>query len=117
MSDHTHSMPPATFEFLVWTLRMQAETNLGLTPWTGEQNEVNLPLARHFIDILAVLQDKTKGNLTMDEQRGLENSVTELRFRYLQTFEEEKKKAAEAAEAPQAEPEPEPEPREPEPNA
>jgi len=40
---------------------------------------------------LGMLQDKTKGNLTLEEQRLLENSLTELRFRFVQALEESKK--------------------------
>ncbi len=50
----------------------------------GEKSEPDFELARHHIDLLAMLQDKTKGNLTSEEQRALDNSVTELRFRFVQ---------------------------------
>jgi hypothetical protein len=50
-------------------------------------------LARHNIDLLAVLQLKTKGNLTTEEQRALDNSVTELRFRFVQVQQGESKPA------------------------
>ena len=86
-------LPPASFEFLTLTLRAQAEFQLGLMHF-GPENErpkPNLDLARHSIDLLAILQSKTKGNLTMEEQRLLENSLTELRFRYVQALEESKK--------------------------
>ena len=55
-----------------------------------EKPEPNLDLARHSIDMMNVLLDKTKGNLSLDEQRLLENSLTELRFRYIQAVEESK---------------------------
>ena len=77
MSDKDVPLPPANFEFLVWSMRMQAEASLGAAPWGGENQEVNLPVARHTIDTLAVLQDKTRNNLTMEEQRLLDNTVTE----------------------------------------
>lgn len=83
-------LPPASFAFLVLSLRTQAEIQLGLMHF-GEEEEKpkpELPLARHTIDMLAVLQEKTKGNLTLDEQRMLENSLTELRFRFVQVSEE-----------------------------
>lgn len=76
MSD-SQFMPPASFEFLVVSLRMQADAQL-----VGEDKD--LPFARHAIDLLAVLSEKTKNNLTIEEQRLLENSLTELRFRYVQ---------------------------------
>ena len=43
--------------------------------------------------LLGVIEEKTKGNLSIDEQRLIENSVTELRFRYVQSFEAHKPKA------------------------
>ena len=79
-------LPPATFDFLILSLRSQAEIQLGLLHFGEEKDrpKPNLPLARHSIDMLAMLLEKTKGNLTLDEQRMLENSVTELRFRFVQ---------------------------------
>ena len=81
-------LPPPTFDFLVYSLRLQAEMSLGVLPFSpaGEDNlpEPDFDMARHHIDLLAMLQDKTKGNLSMEEQRALDNSVTELRFRFVQ---------------------------------
>lgn len=78
-----------SFDFLAATLRMQAEMNLGLLPMPGQEKAAppNLVLARHFIDLLAMLVEKTKGNLTIEESRGLENSITELRFRFVMASE------------------------------
>jgi uncharacterized protein DUF1844 len=85
-------LPPASFEFLVISLRWQAEMQLGVFgPPEGEQRP-DLDGARHSIDLLAVLQDKTKGNLTWEEQRLLENSLTELRFRFVQAVEQARQK-------------------------
>ncbi|MBS1857030.1 MAG: DUF1844 domain-containing protein [Acidobacteria bacterium] len=81
-------MPPASFAFLVLSLRAQCEAALGLTPFGEEEKpETDLNYARHGIDLLGVLLEKTKGNLTLEEQRLLENSLTELRFRYVQAAE------------------------------
>jgi len=79
-------VPPATFEFLVMSLRAQAEIQLGLVHFGPEEErpEPKLPLARHAIDMLAMLLEKTKGNLSLEETRALENSVTELRFLFVQ---------------------------------
>jgi hypothetical protein len=90
MSESNFPIPPASFDFLVLSMRAQAEMQLGLFHFGDEKDkpEPNLPLARHTIDMLAVLLEKTKGNLTMEEQRMLENSVTELRFRFVQVSEE-----------------------------
>ncbi len=88
-------LPPATFEFLVFSLRTQAEMEMGLLKFgeTEEQPDLDLRRARHFIDLLAVLEEKTRGNLTLDEKRLLENSLTELRFRFVQVSDEAAKKA------------------------
>ncbi len=83
MSEHEHQLPPASFEFLVLSLKVQAEIHLGVYPAPdGAQADINI--ARHTIDLLKVLQDKTKGNLSLEEQRLLDNSLTELRFRFIQ---------------------------------
>ena len=82
-------IPPATFTFLVVSLRAQAEMQLGLMQFSEEEKaEPDLPLARHTIDLLGVLLEKTKGNLSIEEQRLLENSLTELRFRFVQISDE-----------------------------
>jgi hypothetical protein len=87
------ALPPASFEFLALSIRTQAEVQLGLIHFgpESERPKADLGLARHSIDLLAVLQEKTKGNLTLEEQRLLENSLTELRFRFVQALEESKK--------------------------
>ena len=89
-----YPLPPASFAFLVESILMQTQMQLGLFHFgeTEEENEPNLPLARHSIDILGMLQDKTRGNLTTEEQRLLENGLTELRFRFIQVSDELKKK-------------------------
>ena len=76
-------LPPLDFDFLIYSLRLQAEMSLGLLP-LGEVQEPDFDLARHHIDLLAMLQQKTKGNLTADEQRALDNSIVELRFRFVE---------------------------------
>ena len=88
MSESGIPLPPATFEFLVFSLKMQAEMRLGLLKLgEGMDEELNLPAARHTIDMLAMIAEKTSGNLSMDEQRLVENSLTELRFRFVQVSE------------------------------
>ena len=92
--DTDFPLPPANFLFLVESILMQAQMQLGLLSF-GEKDaepQRNLPWARHSIDLLGMLQEKTKGNLSNEEQRLLENGLTELRFRYVQAAEEEKRK-------------------------
>ena len=81
-------LPPASFTFFVLSLRAQAEMQLGLMNYGQEESKPDLQMARHTIDLMAILRDKTKGNLSLEEQRLLENSLTELRFRYVQVSEE-----------------------------
>ena len=91
------AMPPASFSFLVFSMQAQAQMQLGLMHFGEEEKpEPQLDLARHTIDMMAVLLEKTKGNLTLDEQRLLENSLTELRFRFVQVSEEAKSAASKA---------------------
>jgi|SRR5580692_13088126 hypothetical protein len=89
MSESDFPLPPATFDFLVFSLKTQAEVRLGVLGF-GEEKEAgpDLPAARHAIDLLAMLAEKTRGNLSMEEQRMIENSLTELRFRYVHATEE-----------------------------
>lgn len=92
-ADTDFPLPPANFLFLVESILMQAQMQLGLLNFgeKDERPEVNLPLARHSIDLLGMLQEKTKGNLTIEEQRLIENGLTELRFRFVQVSDEEKR--------------------------
>jgi hypothetical protein len=93
-------LPPADFSFLVSSLMFQAQLELGLLHLGGEadQRQPNLPRAQHSIDLLGVLEEKTRNNLTLEEQRLLENGLTELRFRYIQAADELKKAGGGAAE-------------------
>ena len=79
-------MPPPTFEFLVTSFAMQAQMQLGLFHFGDEKDAPppDLEMAKHSIDMLGVIQEKTKGNLTLEEERLLNNSLTELRFRFVQ---------------------------------
>ena len=73
--------PPATFDFLVHTLFTQALMALGRIPNPiTNKSHVNMATARHFVDTLAMLEKKTVGNLTSDEQRMLEEIQHQLRL-------------------------------------
>lgn len=101
MSDPEFPVPPATFEFLVLSLKAQTEMHLGLV-YFGEEKDRPQPdfrIARHTIDMLAMLQEKTRGNVTLEEQRMVENALTELRFRFVQAMEQHKKQAPEESSA------------------
>lgn len=104
MSADEHPFLPPTLEFLVISLKTQAEAALGLIRFSEDPEEQprepNFRVARHAIDTLAMLQEKTKGNLVWDEERLLHNTLTELRFRFVQINEINKpvEKAAVAGE-------------------
>ena len=90
MALHNPPVAPVTFEFLVLSLRAQAEIQMGLVHFgpESEKPEPQMPLARHAIDMLALIAAKTKGNLTLDEQRLIENTLTEMRFHFVRVFEQ-----------------------------
>jgi Domain of unknown function (DUF1844) len=95
--DERIPMPLASFSFIVLSLRAQAEMQLGLMQFEEEKQPPDLQLARHTIDLMAVLLEKTKGNLSLEENRLLENSLTELRFRFVQASDDLAKAAAQKA--------------------
>ncbi len=78
-------MPPASFETLMGTLISQALFAMGAIPdpATG-QRIAQLDLARHSIDLLTVLEEKTKGNLSDEESTTLSGALYELRNRYVE---------------------------------
>ena len=90
-------MPPATFEFFVLSMKMQAEMSMGLIHFGEEKDrpEPDFRAARHAIDLLAMVAEKTRGNLSFEEQRLIENSLTELRFRFVQVSDSASSKPAE----------------------
>ncbi len=73
-----------TFEKFVASIYMSALMQLGLAAPPGEKPVVDLIGARQTIDTLAILQEKTKGNLTSAEQNMLQNCLYELRMAYLE---------------------------------
>jgi hypothetical protein len=78
-------LPPADFKSLMGTLVTPAMLYLGgmPDPQTG-QAVVSLELARHYIDLLALLEDKCKGNLTDEESEELGQVLNELRKRFVE---------------------------------
>ena len=80
-------LPPADFAAIALSFASSALYHLGLVAdsETGEPGLKNLPLARHSIDLLELLQQKTRGNLSGDEVDLLANLLTELRVRYLES--------------------------------
>ena len=56
-------------------------------PVSGDRTEPNLPAAQQMIDILALLEEKTRGNLTAEERQLLEQVLFELRMRFVEMSE------------------------------
>jgi len=83
--------PEADFKFFITTLTLQASIALGhiANPSTGK-TEKDPAQAKFLIDTLAMLQEKTKGNLTKEETDLLENLIYELRMAYLAKDEDKK---------------------------
>jgi len=78
-------MPPASLTYLASSLYFQASMFLGLMPHPGSGKvEKNLPVAKHSIDMLGVLQQKTEGNRTPDESEEIEAMLYQLRMAYVQ---------------------------------
>jgi hypothetical protein len=80
-------LPPADFAALVLSFASSALLHLGLVedPQTGRPAERSLPLARHSIDLLELLEQKTRGNLSPDEAELIASLLTELRVRYVES--------------------------------
>ncbi|MEE2707951.1 MAG: DUF1844 domain-containing protein [Planctomycetota bacterium] len=78
------ALPPAGLQTMVSMLASQAMLSLGTlpNPISGKQ-EVRLDEARHFIDLIEVLQEKTNGNCTADESKLMEGLLHELRMGFL----------------------------------
>ena len=76
---------PIDFSTFVLSLSSSAAYHLGLAPHpeSHECDCKNLPMAKQTIDILAILEEKTKGNLTGEEERLLEGILYNLRLAYL----------------------------------
>jgi hypothetical protein len=73
-----------TFEKFIASLYMTSLMQLGLAAPQGAKPEVDLIGARQTVDTLALLQEKTKGNLTPAEDNMLRNCLYELRMAYLE---------------------------------
>ena len=82
-SDANAQLPPASFSVLVTTLATQALATMGQIPGEDGKPMVQLAHAKHFIDTLSVLEEKTKGNLEADEMVMLSNVLHELRMMFV----------------------------------
>ncbi len=79
-----HEPLEARFDVFVSGLVMEALIAMGDMPHPATRKQAaNLPQAKYLIDLLGVLEEKTKGNLSIDEGRLLNDALYQLRMRYL----------------------------------
>ena len=81
-------LPEVNFSYFLISLSSSALLHLGeiADPQTGQKTK-DLPIAKHTIDTIAMLKEKTKGNLNEEEQKFLETILTDLRWRYVKAME------------------------------
>ena len=88
---HRGPLPKGNFAALVSMLVTQALFALGLLEVKGQEGqakEPDLELAKYNIDMLETIEEKTKGNLTEDEKKVLENTLGQVRMAYVQVSEQ-----------------------------
>ena len=79
-------VPDPTFAELINMVAMQAVVGLGgMAGPGGERIPADLRIAKHYVDMLQVLEDKTKNNLTDEEKKLLDQVLYEVRMRYVQS--------------------------------
>ena len=89
MGEEGREMPPANFDTLMQTLASNALLAMGAVPdpETG-QRYAHMGLAKYHIDMLGVVQEKTKGNLSEEEEQMLSTTLYELRNAFVQLAEQ-----------------------------
>jgi len=77
-------LPEINFTSLILSLSTSALIQLGEIedPFTQKQSK-NLPIAKQTIDLIGMLREKTKGNLTLEEEKFVEQILFDLRMRYV----------------------------------
>lgn len=79
------ALPSIDFATFILSLNHSALVHLGEAPdLESGKREAQLPLARQTIDLIAMLEDKTKGNLSGDEERLIAQILFDLRMRYVE---------------------------------
>jgi hypothetical protein len=81
-------LPEVNFNSLIFSLSSSALLHLGeiADPQSGEKKK-DIALAKHTIDTIAMLKEKTQGNLTGEEEKFLDSILTDLRWRYVKAAE------------------------------
>jgi len=84
-ASETDDLPAVDFTTFVLSLSHSALLHLGDAPDpNGGKSEVDLPMARQTIDLLALIQEKTHGNLTGAEEQMLTQALYDLRLRFVE---------------------------------
>lgn len=85
-SQDSSSAPALSFAGFVLSLAHTAAVHLGDAPdpVSGEKAELRLDAAQQMIDILALLEEKTRGNLSAEERQLLDQILYELRMRFVE---------------------------------
>jgi hypothetical protein len=77
-------LPEISFANLILSLSTSALIQLGeIQDPVSQKSEKNLPLAKQTVDLISLLQQKTIGNLTPDEEKLMESVLYDLRIRYV----------------------------------
>jgi hypothetical protein len=81
-------LPEVNFNTLIFSLSSSALLHLGEVedPYSGERKK-DLPLAKHTIDTISMLKEKTKGNLSDEEDKFLDSVLADLRWRFVKAAE------------------------------
>jgi hypothetical protein len=78
-------VPEANFLHLLLTFYTEAQRGLGIVPHPlTKKIEKDMAQAKYMIDVLGLLKDKTKGNLTPEEDRALADMLFDLRMTYVE---------------------------------
>ena len=77
-------LPAINFSTFIFSLNSSALVQLGMMedPMTGQKSK-NLPLAKQTIDIISMLEEKTRGNLQADEAAMIKNILYDLRIHFV----------------------------------
>lgn len=79
------AMPKVDWSTFIMSLSSSALVNLGEVPDPDDgQTKTHLSMARHTIDLLSMLEEKTQGNLSSQEEELLKDILFELRMKYVQ---------------------------------
>ncbi len=86
--EHAHAhgeRPPMSFAIFIQSLAHQAMMGLGIVPWPDSGLvKAELDLAKETIDVLVILKDKSKGNLTKEEQVMLDSLLYQLQIAFVE---------------------------------